>query len=116
MPKEALDAARGGVLMAFGVLPGLAAPAITGSLVREAQRHLAQWALQPLAEGMAEECADKRGSAISLDVMRPLQAFDAGGRARAAAGVIQVLAMAKEAGVNPSLAMKLVDWDGRNGT
>ncbi|WP_300532554.1 hypothetical protein [uncultured Mameliella sp.] len=110
MPKEALDAARGGVLMAFGVLPGLAAPATTGPLVREAQRHLAQWALQPLAEGMAEECADKLGTAVKLDVMRPLQAFDTGGRARAVAGVIQALAMAKEAGVDTSQALKLVDW------
>ena len=42
--------------------------------------------------------------------MRPLQAFDAGGRARAMAGVIQALAMAKEAGVDPEQAMKLVDW------
>ena len=111
LPAEALQAARSGVLMAFGVLPGLASPATTGPMVREAQRHLAQWALQPLAEAMAEECAAKLGSAVKLDVMRPLQAFDAGGRARAAAGVIQALAMAKEAGVDPSQALRLVDWE-----
>jgi hypothetical protein len=44
--------------------------------------------------------------------MRPLQAFDVGGRARAAAGIIQALAMAKEAGVDPSQALELVDCDG----
>ncbi|MBT54774.1 MAG: hypothetical protein CMF72_15410 [Mameliella sp.] len=110
LPAETLQAARSGVLMAFGVLPGLASPATTGPMVREAQRHLAQWALQPLAEAMAEECADKLGAAVKLDVMRPLQAFDAGGRARAMAGVIQALAMAKEAGVDPAQALKLVDW------
>ena len=46
--------------------------------------------------------------------MRPLQAYDAGGRARAAQGVIQALAMAKEAGVDPDTAMKLVDWEQTN--
>lgn len=111
MPKEGLDAARGAICMAFGVLPGLSSPATTGPLVREAQRHLAQWMLQPLAEMMAEEASDKLGQTVALDVMRPLQAYDAGGRARAAAGVIQALAMAKEAGVDPSEAMRLVDWE-----
>jgi hypothetical protein len=41
-----------------------------------------------------------------------LQAFDAGERARAAAGISQALAMAKEAGVDSSQAFALVDWDG----
>lgn len=49
---------------------------------------------------------------VAIDVMRPLQAFVVGGRARAAAGIIQALAMAKEAGVDPSQALALVDWDG----
>lgn len=110
LPKETLDAARSAICMAFGVLPGLASPATTGPLVREAQRHLAQWMLQPIAESIAEECTDKLGGAVALDVMRPLQAFDVGGRARAAAGIIQAMAMAKEAGVDPDPAMKLVDW------
>lgn len=43
-------------------------------------------------------------------MMRPLQAFDAGGRARAAAGIVQALALVKEAGVDPDQALKLVDW------
>lgn len=63
-------------------------------MVREAQRHLAQWTLQPMAEQMAEEATDKLGSTVTLDTLRPLQA----------------LAMAKEAGVDPALALKLVDW------
>lgn len=111
MTRETLAAARDGINMAFGILPGLVSPATTGPMVREAQRHLAQWMLQPIAEGMAEECTEKLGSSVKLDVMRPLQAFDAGGRARAAAGIVQALAQAKEAGVDPTPALKLVDWE-----
>lgn len=96
--------------MVFGVLPGLVSPATTGPMVREAQRHLAQWMLQPLAVGMAEEATAKLGGAVTLDVMRPLQAYDAGGRARALTAVVQAMAQANEAGVDPSLALKLVDW------
>ncbi|MBC7238309.1 MAG: hypothetical protein H5T69_20915, partial [Chloroflexi bacterium] len=97
---------------AFGILPGLTAPATTGPLVREAQRHLAQWVLQPIAAMMAEEASDKLGQPVTLDVMRPLQAFDAGGRARALGAIVQTLALAKEAGVDPSDALRLVDWEG----
>lgn len=64
-----------------------------------------------MAEAMAEEATDKLGSTVTLDTLRPLQAFDAGGRARAAAGVVQALAMAKEAGVDADTAMKLVGWN-----
>ncbi len=111
MMDKTLDQARDQINGAFGILPGLTNKATTGPMVREAQRHLAQWTLQPMAEQMAEEATDKLGNAIKLDVMRPLQAFDAGGRARAAATVIQALAQAKEAGVDPATALKLVDWD-----
>lgn len=110
MTRETLAAARDGINMAFGILPGLTAPAATGPLVREAQRHLAQWVLQPIAAMIAEEATDKLQQAVTLDVMRPLQAFDAGGRARAMAGIVQTLALAKEAGVDPAQALKLVDW------
>jgi len=113
MTRETLTAAREAILLAFGVLPGLASSATTGPLVREAQRHLAQWMLQPIATAMAEECSHKLGGTVTLDVMRPLQAYDAGGRARAAAGVVQTLALAKEAGVDPETALKLVDWETR---
>ena len=110
MTRETLAAARDGINMAFGILPGLTAPATTGPMVREAQRHLAQWVLQPIATGIAEEATDKLGSAVTLDVMRPLQAFDAGGRARAITAIVGALAQAKEAGGDPAMALKLVDW------
>lgn len=94
----------------FGVLPGLTNGATTGPMAREAQRHLAQWTLQPICALLAEEAANKLGNPVKIDVMRPLQAFDAGGRARALTGIIQALAMAKEAGVDADKAMQLVDW------
>jgi len=43
--------------------------------------------------------------------MRPLQVFDAGVRAWALGAIVQTLALAKDAGVDPSEALKLVDWD-----
>lgn len=106
----ALTAARGAILMAFGVLPGMLSPSATGPLIREGQRHLATWALQPLAMQIAEEASDKLGTTVAIDTLRPLQAFDAGARARAAAGIVAALAAAKEAGVDPDTAMRLVGW------
>lgn len=110
MLDKTLDQARDQINAAYGILPGLNNKATTGPMVRESQRHLAQWTLQPMAESMAEEATDKLGSAVTLDVLRPLQAFDAGGRARAALGIVKALAEAKEAGVDPALALKLVDF------
>ncbi|WP_300436990.1 phage portal protein [uncultured Mameliella sp.] len=107
---ENWKAAKGSILNAYGVLPALLADNAQGPLIREAQRHLAQWTLQPIAMLMAEEITAKLGQPVKLDVMRPLQAFDAGGRARAAATIVQAMAMAREAGVDPDAAMKLVDW------
>lgn len=104
--------------MAFGVLPGLTNNATTGPLVREAQRHLAQWTIQPLAMLLAEEASAKLGSEIMIDVLRPIQAYDAGGRARAAATIIQALAQAKEAGLSPGdvgSALTLVNWGPNDG-
>ncbi|WP_428927869.1 phage portal protein [Marinibacterium sp. SX1] len=111
MTKESLDAARNSILGVFGVLPGLMSPATTGPMVRECQRHTSQWMLQPIAALMAEEASEKLGTPVTIDTMRPLQAFDAGGRARAAATLVQALAMAKEAGVDKSEALHLVDWE-----
>ncbi|MCB1337299.1 MAG: phage portal protein [Maritimibacter sp.] len=114
MTRESLDAARNSILSMFGVLPGLLSPAATGPLVREAQRHLAQWVLQPMAVLMAEEASAKLGSEVRIDVVRPAQAFDAGARARAFAGMVQALTLAKEAGLDPQKvenAMKFVDWE-----
>ncbi len=111
-PATSLDGARAAVCGVYGVLPALLDNATTGPLVREAQRHLAQWALQPVAVLIGQEATAKLGQSVTLDVMRPLQAFDAGGRARAMAGIVEALAMAKEAGVDPSEAARLVNFDG----
>ena len=50
---------------------------------------------------------------MKIDTLRPLQAFDAGGRARAVQGIIKALAEAKESGLAPgdvTGALRLVDW------
>jgi len=112
MTRETWAAARAGIEMAYGVLPGLSNFATTGPMVREAQRHLAQWALMPTAAMIELEASAKLGQSVKLDVMRPLQAFDAAGRARALGVIVQSLAMAKEAGIDPSQALRLVDWEG----
>ncbi len=80
-------------------------------MVREAQRHLAQWMLQPIAASIAEECTAKLGSKVTLDVMRPLQAYDAGGRARAFTAMIKAMAEAKAVGIDTEQALQIVDWN-----
>jgi hypothetical protein len=115
MTAESLDAARNSVCMAFGVLPGLANKATTGPMVREAQRHLAGWVLQPMCELLAEEATAKLGVPVMIDVGRPLQAFDAGGRARALGALIEAMGRAKELGLPPEqieAALKSVNWGG----
>ena len=114
MTRETWAAARSSIEMAFGVLPGLSNIATTGPMVREAQRHLAQWMLQPIAELIAEEATAKLDTQVKLDVMRPLQAFDAGGRARAVSAVVGALAVAKGAGIEAvevEKALALVNWE-----
>lgn len=110
MSRETWAAARGGIEMAYGVLPGLSNIATTGPMVREAQRHLAQWALMPITAMMAQEASKKLGSTVKLDLMRPLQAFDVGGRARAMTAIVKAMAEAKAAGVDPQGAAALVGW------
>lgn len=110
MTSETLTAGRDSICGVFGVLPSLFSGAAQGPLVREAQRHLAQWTLQPIAALIAQEVAEKMGSSINIDTMRPLQAYDAGGRARAVTAMINALAQAKEAGIDPSTTLKLVNW------
>ncbi|MGO4643233.1 phage portal protein [Mesorhizobium sp. 2RAF45] len=113
MTAETLSAARNAIAGAFGVLPALFDSAAQGPLVREAQRHLCQWTLQPIAEALAEEATEKLGATVSIDVMTPLQAFDAGGSARAFTTLIQGLAQAKEAGLDPGAvadALAKLDW------
>ncbi|SMX42546.1 phage portal protein [Maliponia aquimaris] len=113
MTAETLAAAREGILMAYGVLPSLANRAATGPAVREAQRQLATWTLQPMAELLADEASAKLGTGVQIDTLRPLQAFDVGGRARALSTIIGTMAEAKAAGLAPgdlAAALHLVDW------
>ena len=110
MAVEALREARNAICNVFGVLPAMLNPATTGPLVREGQRHLAQWMLQPIAALVAEEAAAKLGLAVEIDTLRRLQAFDAGSRARSFTALVQGLALAQEAGIDPEQALRLVDW------
>jgi hypothetical protein len=102
MVVEAWQAARGAICAAFGVLPGWLVNPAQGPLVREAQRQLAAWTLQPIAELLAEEATAKLGTAVTIDVIRPLQALDAGGRARALATIVEAFGRAKELGLTPA--------------
>lgn len=114
MPAEMIAAARDAVCGVFGVLPALFSPQGQGPMTREAQRHLATWMLQPIAELLAEEATEKLGAAVEIDVLRPLQAFDAGGSARAVSTLIQAAAQAKEAGLDPAVvasAFQRMDWE-----
>ncbi|RKF22721.1 phage portal protein [Altericroceibacterium spongiae] len=113
MAVESLADARGAIFAAFGVLPAMFAANAQGPLVREAQRHLAQWVLQPMAQVMAEECTAKLATPVTIDVVRPAQAFDAGGRARAFGAMVTALTQAKEAGLDPQAvedALSFIDW------
>jgi len=113
LADKVLSEAKAAVFSAFGVLPGLQNPATTGPMVREAQRHLAQLVLQPVAMLMAEEATAKLGGAVSIDVVRPMQAFDAGGKARALSTMVAALAAAKEAGIEGATlqdALAFIDW------
>lgn len=113
MTTESLAAAREAIACAFGVLPALFASSAQGPLVREAQRHLASWTLQPIAMLLAEEASEKLSATVEIDVLRPVQAFDVGGRARALATIVQALSQAKEAGLAPgdlNAALTLVNW------
>jgi phage portal protein BeeE len=100
MAVETLTEARAAIAHAFGLLPAALDPKAAGPLIREAQRHLASWTLQPIAELVAQEATEKLGAPVSLDVLQPLQAYDAGGRARAFSGVVQAMAQAREAGLS----------------
>lgn len=114
MTRETLDASRSAIATVFGVLPTMLGPEAQGPAIREGQRHLAQWTLQPIGELLAEEAKAKLGETVQIDVMRPLQAFDAGGSARALVGLVEAMSRAKEAGLPPEMvasAFKRVDWE-----
>lgn len=112
MTAEHVAGARDAISSAFGVLPGWLNPQTTGPLVREAQRHLVQFVLQPIAEVVAQEASEKLGAKVTLDLVSPLQAFDQGGRARAFATMIEGLTAAKAAGLTPEqvkIALQFID-------
>lgn len=112
MPVATLEAARASIFAVYGVLPALFDRAAQVPLVREAQRHLAQWTLEPLCKLVAEEAGAKLGGPVRIDVVRPLQAYDAGGKARALGGIVEAMATAKERGISPAEfagAMRLLD-------
>ncbi|WP_206453868.1 phage portal protein [Aurantimonas marina] len=113
LADKLLASAKAEIYGVFGILPGLLNPATTGPMVREAQRHLAQLVLQPIANIMAEEVTEKIGATVAIDVVRPMQAFDHGGKARAVSTMLQAMATAKEAGLDPATvkdAMQFIDW------
>ena len=115
MTSESLTAARGAICAAFGVLPSLWTEAAQGPLVREAQRQLAAWTLQPMAELIAEECGAKLGGKVAIDVIRPLQAHDDSGRARALQTIVETMGRAKELGLTSDqfdAAIKAVNFAG----
>jgi len=118
MATQTLEAARDAVCMAFGVLPGLHDRAAQGNAIREGQRHLATWTLQPLAALWAEEATAKLGTEVFIDCLRPVQAFDVSGRARALSTIIGAMAEAKAAGLAPgdvNAALTLVNWGANDG-
>ncbi|WP_246448751.1 phage portal protein [Paracoccus amoyensis] len=113
LADKLLTEAKGEIYGVFGILPGLVNPSTTGPMVREAQRHLAQLVLQPIANLLAEEASEKLGDAVTIDVVRPMQAFDHGGKARAFGAMLQAMAAAKEAGLDGATlldAQKFIDW------
>lgn len=113
LADKLLTQAKGEVYGVFGILPGLVNPTTTGPMVREAQRHLAQLTLQPICDIMAEEAAEKLAAPVQIDCVRPMQAFDHGGKARALAVMVKALADAKEAGLDGSTlndALSFIDW------
>ena len=110
-----LESARGAVAEVFGVPRAFFNPASTGPVFREAQRHLVQYTLSPMAKLISAEASAKLGGQITIDVETPVQAYDTGGRARALSGIIKALSEAKEAGINPEAAMRLVGWQDGEG-
>lgn len=104
-----LDAARGSIAMAFGVLPALLNSSSAGPVIRECQRHLAQWTLEPICKLISEEATAKLGGAVSIDCVRPLQAYDTGGKARAFSMLVGAMAEAKAAGVDPAPLLHMLD-------
>jgi hypothetical protein len=61
------------------------------------------------ARGMAKESTDKLCNAVTLCIIRPLQALAASIRARTVTALVKALEEVKVAGVNPAAAINLMD-------
>ena len=64
---------------------------------------------------LAEECRAKLGGDVSADMIRPLQAHDMSGRARALQMLVETLGRAKELGLSTKefcAAVKSVNFSG----
>lgn len=88
-------------------------PSVGCLLGQQLPDQVAQLVLQPMALLMAEEMTAKLGTAVQIDVVRPMQAYDMGGKARALATMVQALAQAKEAGIEGATlqdALSFIDW------
>ena len=109
-----LAASRGAVVEAFGIPAAYLNPASTGPVFRECQRALVTYTMAPIAKQIEQEASTKLGGAIGIDVETPVQSYDTGGRARALSGIIKALSEAKEAGIDPEKAMRLVGWKGES--
>ncbi|MDZ4867324.1 MAG: hypothetical protein SGI91_08400 [Alphaproteobacteria bacterium] len=65
-----------------------------------------------MAQIIAHEASEKLGTKVELDLVSPPQAFDAGGRARAFATMIEGLSSAKAAGLSREavkVALQFID-------
>ena len=116
---ESWDRARDAGCAVFGCHPSLIAAGGQAAAIREAQRGLAVWTLAPLAKLIAAEAAAKLMAPIAIDPVRPVQAWDAGGRARAITAVVKGIAEAKAAGLSDAetaAALRLVGWGDADGT
>lgn len=107
---ETMAAARESIALAYGILPALLHNRATGQLIKAGEQHLAQWALQPLANLIAEEAGAKLGGEVTIDVMQGTQAFDTGAAARSFQMLIVGLAQAKAEGIDPAAALAMLDW------
>ncbi len=112
MTREHVDQAQASICHAYGVLPSMLDSKAVAGGVREAQRHLAQWTLQPIAHRIAEEASAKLERKVKVDTLEPLQAYDAGQRARALQGVAEGLALAKQAGLSDDELSRVLQFAG----
>jgi len=77
-------------------------PQTTGPLVREAQRHLVQFVLQPIAEVVAQEASEQLEGEGRSRSCEPASSLRPRRRARAFATMIEGLSNAKAAGLTPA--------------